>query len=173
MNFPEDVRGWLYKEEGWALHAYAEGKVVLEIGSYCGRSTICLAQSAQEVHCVDPFLKVEATAPETDGQNVFDEFLNNMRRYGVYIRVYPHIGYSQDVLPKMIGREFGFAFIDGAHDEASVQRDLELTLALMKPGSWIAFHDYSQSWPDVIKVVDRWRGNRTMKRVGDLALVEI
>ena len=37
------------EEEGQELARLAEGKVVLEIGAYAGRSTICLAQKAVTV----------------------------------------------------------------------------------------------------------------------------
>src|SRR5690606_30630361 len=46
FRFPSDVQGWLSYREGKTLYDLARGKRVLEIGSYCGRSTICLAQSA-------------------------------------------------------------------------------------------------------------------------------
>ncbi len=40
-----DVRGWLNDDEGRLLAKYAEGKRVLEVGSYCGRSTIWMARA--------------------------------------------------------------------------------------------------------------------------------
>jgi hypothetical protein len=53
--FPHNVAGWLTEDEGRELAELAEGKVVLEIGAYCGRSTICLAQKAVTVAVVDTF----------------------------------------------------------------------------------------------------------------------
>ena len=41
------VRGWLTQAEGDKLARLAEGKKVLEIGSYCGRSTIAMALECQ------------------------------------------------------------------------------------------------------------------------------
>lgn len=53
--FPRKVVGWLTEEEGIELARLAEGKICLEIGSYCGRSTICLAQKARSVGALDTF----------------------------------------------------------------------------------------------------------------------
>jgi hypothetical protein len=52
-KFPTDVRGWLTPKEGETLAQLAEGKLVLEIGSYHGLSTICMAQTAKMVHAID------------------------------------------------------------------------------------------------------------------------
>src|SRR4051812_45637582 len=52
-DFPRDVDGWLTPEQGRILAELATDKVCLEIGSYQGKSTICMAQTAKHVHSVD------------------------------------------------------------------------------------------------------------------------
>ena len=52
--FPH-VHGWLFDNEFRMLSKLAEGKRVLEIGCFQGRSTVALAQTAKSVVSVDYF----------------------------------------------------------------------------------------------------------------------
>jgi hypothetical protein len=42
--FPEGVRGWLTYEEADILTRAASGRVGLEVGTFCGKSTLLLGQ---------------------------------------------------------------------------------------------------------------------------------
>jgi MMP 1-O-methyltransferase len=137
--FPMDVEGWLTPEEGSLLAKLAEGKRVLEIGSYCGRSTICLAQTAQSVFAVDPFDGRATSKP----QPTLSAFMENLSRYGVLPKVTACQGASRDVLPQ-VDQQFDLAFIDGAHDRASVLEDAELAMPHLAPDGILAFHDYGR-----------------------------
>lgn len=143
--FPEDVAGWLSEQEGVELARLAAGKDVLEIGSYCGRSTICLAQNAKSVTAVDPF-DGRAT-PEPGG--TLQRFLENIHRHGVNGRVAAEVGTSAEVLPKLAPASFDLVFIDGAHDRESVETDIRLARELLRPGGLLAFHDYRVCAGDV------------------------
>lgn len=146
FRYPFDVMGWLTEPEGEALFTLARDKKVLEIGSYCGCSTICLAQSAKHVTALD-FHDGRGTASPL---NTLPEIQNNLRRYGLTDRV--SIVHPDWELPD---QEFDLAFIDGAHDYESVKADIEKSLAMLKPDGLIAFHDYaSQVDPGVTAAVD-------------------
>jgi predicted O-methyltransferase YrrM len=170
--WPADVEGWLTEAEGRELALLAAGKVVLEIGSYCGLSTICMAQTADRVYAVDPF---DGRACLTDLRPTRDEFSENVRRYGVGHRVTVCLGTS-DVEVRKLGIDFAdLAFIDGAHDYASVRADAELATCTLKRGGLLAFHDYRRPRdPGVTAAVDDLiRGGARLVRVTDtLAVVE-
>lgn len=138
FRFPHDVLGWLSFDEGKALWQLAKGKKVLEIGSYAGRSTICLAQSAESVVAVDPHDGRGTAAP----QNTLPLIEANLARYGVaenvVIRTEPLVAAEL----AHVDDEFDVAFIDGAHDLESVQNDIACALCVLAPGGLIAFHDY-------------------------------
>lgn len=155
--FPSNVDGWLSKQEGEALHRWAEGKKVLEIGSYCGKSTICMAQSAKVVHCIDPF-DGRATPEPGDTLGIF---LQNLSDYGVRDQVVEHVGTSTDILPLWNTNNsdvlFDLVFVDGAHDFASVQSDIRLATTVLAEGGLLAFHDYGRLCdPEVKLAVDNW-----------------
>jgi predicted O-methyltransferase YrrM len=168
-RFPDDVDGWLTEAEGRALAEVAAGKTVLEIGSYCGRSTICMAQTARAVYAVDTF-DGRATP---DVRDTFDEFSLNLDRYGVSGRVMVAVGKSADVVPTL-GERMTMAFIDGAHDEASVLADAALAASVLTQNSLICFHDYQRIGNEsVTAVVDhlRARGAELVRVVDTVAML--
>lgn len=144
--FPHDVPGWLHREEAAALAELARGKRVLEIGSYCGLSTICMARTAEHVTAVDYFDGRGTAVP----QDTLPRFLANIQRYGVADKIDTH--HPDDPLPC---GEFDLAFIDGAHDAMSVRLDIKKALEAIKPDGLLAFHDYrSPIDPGVTLAVD-------------------
>lgn len=149
--FPRDVEGWLMPDEGAKLAELAAGKRVIEVGSFCGLSTICLARTASHVAAVDYF-DGRGTPKPHDTKQAFDA---NLKRYGVAEKVE---AYHPDA--ELSDPPYDLLFIDGAHDRESVQADLEKYLGYLKPGGLVAFHDYGEpGHPGVSEVVDSWIGN--------------
>ena len=103
------------------------------MGSYCGRSAICMGQTARSLCCVDPF----DCRDTPGGRNTFKEFSSNLERYGVAASVF-----GQTFAEADIDDRFDLIFIDGAHDEASVIADAAKASSLLAPGGLLAFHDY-------------------------------
>ena len=165
--FPRDVAGWLTITEGEALRDLAQGKRVLEIGSYCGRSTICLAAEAEEVVSIDPHDGRGTPHP----RDTFSEFLDNLERYGCQNKVVALRGTSEGL---KLGQRFGLVFIDGAHDADSVRGDIRVALDNLEPGGLIAFHDYHDVDPGVVVAVDELlaEGGQLLKTHDSLAVVK-
>ncbi len=133
FRFPGDVDGWLAFVEGEALFNLVRGKRVLEIGSYCGRSTICLAQSAESVISIDYFDGRGTPNP----RDTYQECCNNLKRYGVLDKV--QLCNPDD---PVIGEEFDLVFIDGDHSYDKVCIDIEAAKCGLGSSGLIAFHDY-------------------------------
>ena len=132
-SFPDDVPGWLTHREGLALENLSRGKRVLEIGSYCGRSTVCIGRVAESVTCVD-FFDGRAT-PEP--VSTLATFKDSIERYGIVNKVTTCHPDCEIPLPK-----YDLAFIDGAHDRESVEIDIHKAIAVLKHDGLLAFHDY-------------------------------
>lgn len=168
--FPSKAAGWLTEAEGRELARLAAGKVVLELGSYCGRSTVCLARTAVAVTAVDTF-DGRGTAAEGD---TLPTFRKNVERYGVRDKVNPTRGATADVLPDL-PPVFDLAFIDASHDYENVRRDAELATACLKPGGILAFHDYDSGRGDegVTRAVDELiaGGAELLARCDSLAVI--
>jgi hypothetical protein len=174
--FPHDVPGWLSEPEGYALARFAVDKSVLEIGSYCGRSTICLAQSARIVFCVDTF-DGRATPNPT---STFLEFERNIFDRGLSPKVVVCPGESAKVVPT-IPQKFDLIFIDGDHNDEAVKSDIMVSWPLLVPNGLFAFHDYSlypgefQGWnPGVTWAVNKLieAGGKMIERYETLAVVQ-
>lgn len=144
--FPYEIPGWLLPAEGRQLAELAAGKRVLEIGSYCGLSTVCMARTAQHVTAVDYFDGRATPSP----RDTFAEFSRNMHRYGVADRVIA----VRPGTPLPL-EEYDVVYIDGAHDYDAVNADLALALSVLANDGLIAFHDYHHpSHPGVSEAVD-------------------
>lgn len=128
--------------ESLALARLADGKNVLECGAHYGYSTVLLASIAEHVTSVD-WHRGDDHAGHCDSLGVYN---GNLMRYGVSEKVTTIVERFEVALPKLAvaGLQFDGAFLDGMHDAESVARDLALILELVKPGGFVAFHDYGR-----------------------------
>lgn len=175
--FADDVRSAVSKEECEKLAQLATGKIVLEIGSYLGRSTIALASDARIVHAVD----WHQGDTHTGSEDTLLEFLQNIWRYGVREKIVMHLGKNQDILPHFEPGSFQMVFIDSFHERTAVQRDLRDAYRILAGRGTIAFHDYGLHHSQdgvvfgVTGVVDEFVKARGLKLevVNTLAVVEL
>jgi len=150
-NDVEKIGGWLTKAEGIFLYQTAskvssENRIV-EIGSWKGKSTICLGKGAQagnksKIYAVDPHIgssKLQRMFGELD---TYQEFLQNIKNAKADECIEPVLKTSNEA-SKHFNEPIGFLFVDGAHDFKSVQLDIKSWFSKVKDGGIIAFHD---SW---------------------------
>lgn len=149
----KDIEGFLSDDEAYALYTLArscsgKGKIV-EIGSWKGKSTICLghgsmAGNAVTIYAVDPHI---GSQEHQKGAPVwtFDEFKKNIQKAGLDQVVVALVKASEEA-----SREFHesieMLFIDGAHDYDSVKRDFELWTPKVIDGGYVVMHDVSDDW---------------------------
>jgi hypothetical protein len=144
--FPRDIAGWLTEPEAKELARLGTGKRVLEIGSYCGLSTVCMARTAAHVTAVDYF-DGRGTPQPLDTRPMFD---TNIERYGVADKV--RAVHPDDPLPF---DQYDFVFIDGAHEYEPVCHDIKRAMRHIAPGGLLAFHDFAHpSHPGIEQAVD-------------------
>lgn len=136
--FPSDIESSLTEAEGLTLAELANGKIVLELGAWLGRSTVCMAQTAAKVYSVDWHQGDE----HAGGGHTLAPYLRNLQRYGLFDRVVPIIGRFEDVLPALAYAHFQGIFLDGFHTYEAVMSDTDQARRLLAPGGWLAFHDY-------------------------------
>jgi hypothetical protein len=142
--WPQEIGGWLHESEGKQLVELARDKRVLEIGSYCGLSTVCMGRVAKHVTAVDYF-DGRGTPQPRDTRADFD---TNMARYGLTEKV--QACHPDDPYPLT---EYDLAYIDGAHDEDSVRADAERALSVLAPGGLLTFHDYKHPSHEGVEAV--------------------
>jgi MMP 1-O-methyltransferase len=145
----KDVPGWLSDEEGEALYELARActgrGVIVEIGSWKGKSTICLGLGSRAGKSV----RIFAVDPHADYRH--GEFKENIDRAGIADLVTPVKGFSQDVVDGF-DEPIELLFVDGSHEEDDVREDFEKWVPKVVEGGIVAFHD--TTWhPGVRKVV--------------------
>jgi predicted O-methyltransferase YrrM len=133
-----DVPGWLSDEEGEALYELARectGKgVIVEIGSWKGKSTICLGLGSRAGSGVPIF----AVDPHADYRH--GEFKQNIDRAGIADLVTPVKGFSQQVVDDF-DQPIELLFVDGSHEEDDVREDFDKWVPKVVDGGVVAFHD--------------------------------
>lgn len=148
ITVPDDIPSAVTAEEAARLATLASGGDVLELGAWHGFSTVILAQAARRVTSVDWHQGDESlTVMGEPDAGTWDAYRANLARYGVAAKVDARRGRFGDVLPALAkaGALFDGVFLDAQHDSAAVAADLALALPLVRPGGWVAFHDYGRS----------------------------
>src|SRR6266545_2982172 len=143
------VSGWLTPREGRFLHGVAAaagpGAHIVEIGSFLGRSTVCLAAGlapGASITSVDPHIGSPKHTHLICCTDTYPHFLANLDLAGVRDRVRVLRKSSAEAASE-VDRPIDFLFIDGSHEYEDVRRDHELWAPRVRAGGRIAFHD---SW---------------------------
>lgn len=153
--------GFLTEREGRflalvAATAPADG-VILEIGSFKGKSTVGLATVAKRlglgpVVTVDPHSAPSVTDPDLGGQSSsWDAFQATLAHAHVTDVVEAHRMLSRDLAPGWT-RRIRLLWIDGDHTYAGTREDLALFGRFLAPGAIVAFHDVLHAYEGPIRV---------------------
>jgi len=133
-----DIPGWLTDEEGEALYELARAcngdGVIVEIGSWMGKSTVCLGLGSQAGRSVP----IYAIDPHADHR--FGDFKTNVERAGIAELVRPIASLSQPAADGF-AEPIELLFVDGSHEYDLVLEDFEKWVPKVVDGGWVAFHD--------------------------------
>lgn len=165
INLPVDlpididqVKGFLDPREGALLHdlalQQARHGLVVEIGSYCGKSTVYLGAACQKAGglmiAVDHHRGSEENQP---GQEYFDPdlldgsgmsslsaFRDTLRLAGLEDTVIPIVAPS-DLAAQIIHQPLAMVFIDGGHSMPAALTDYRRWAPKLSCGGILAIHD--------------------------------
>jgi MMP 1-O-methyltransferase len=160
MRAAQAAPGFMPAAEGLALFDAAAGYCghgpVLEIGSYCGKSTIYLAAAAsaagQVVVTVDHHRGSEEhqpgweyhdpglVDPVTGRLDTLPRLRATLAAAGLEEHVVVVVGRSAEVA-RLWGTPLGLVFIDGGHSEQAAVIDYEGWAPWVAPGGALAIHD--------------------------------
>ncbi|MDQ1011105.1 putative O-methyltransferase YrrM [Streptomyces sp. V4I23] len=163
----EAAKGFMPVDEGLALYAAAAeagalGLPLLEVGTYCGRSTILLADAAREAGTVavtvdhhrgseeqqpgwdyhDP----EVVDPEVGLMDTLPTFRRTLHRAGLEDHVIAIVGRSPQAAKVWAG-EVGLVFVDGGHTDEHATNDYEGWAPHLAEGGLLVIHDV---FPDLV-----------------------
>jgi len=151
----ERIEGWLFEEEYDFLKEFCKDKDVLEVGSYKGKSTACIASVANSVIAIDSFRYLSEVQPQVPFLTTITPFLQNISQFNNIITI---IGKSVDVSKNIKDNSKDVIFIDASHEYEDVKDDIKVWLPKLKKGGYMLFHDYCyDSIEGVVRAVDEWR----------------
>jgi hypothetical protein len=133
--------------------------VIVEIGSFKGKSTIWLAAGAQEgagvrVYAVDPHTGCPDLYEQYGSQIwTFPEFELNIERAGVGELVSPIVATSEAAAAEF-SEPIELLFIDAMHDVESVRGDLAAWTPKVVEGGVVALHDTGLGQQPLIVAAD-------------------
>ena len=163
MHLPVDIhsiKGFLAENEGEALYHLAEKACLLgpclEVGSYCGKSTVYLASGCKQsdgiVFAVDHHRGSEEhqQGEEYHDPELFDDraqlmdsfrtFRANMRAAQLEDWVVPVVAPSA-IAARRWNTPLGMVFIDGGHSLEAALTDYRCWARHIVPGGFLAIHD--------------------------------
>jgi predicted O-methyltransferase YrrM len=156
IKIAESIEGWLTPFEAELLYnlareATTEG-VILEIGSWKGRSTVLLAAGSKAgkgdlVYAVDHHRGSAEHSTPLGKVNTEVEFRTNLERASCSETVVPLVMSSREAARLWSKRPapIRLLWIDGAHDYSSVIEDIDLWNPFLVNRGAIAFHDFTHS----------------------------
>jgi hypothetical protein len=140
-------------------------QLIIEVGSWKGRSTKALAMHASGVvFAVDHWNGSPNDETLNDvalkgADGLFGEFLTNLAPELNSKRIIPiraESGNAVPILRQILGdQKVDMVFIDADHSYDSVTRDILNYRPFVRKGGVLSGHDYSSVWPGVRRAVDR------------------
>ena len=146
------VDGWMSPDQAERLYRAAagthRGDIIVEIGSFRGRSTIVLASAAQEgvqIVAIDPHAGNDRGPQELDGFEAaaatdHDVFNANLAAAGVAHRVH-HVRAFSDAAHGEVAGVVAVLYVDGAHRYAPARTDIRDWGRRVAPGGTLLIHD--------------------------------
>lgn len=147
-----------------ASHAFP---VVVEVGSYVGRTALVMADAGAFVYCVDHWQGSDGDMTRWFSQKytpegLFAAFIHNVghRLYeDIFVCPGPSLFWAEHfpLQPDMV-------FLDAGHKYEDIKADIAAWLPRVKKGGILAGHDYSAQFPGVARAVDELGGCQTVGR---------
>ncbi|THA26647.1 class I SAM-dependent methyltransferase [Streptomyces sp. RKND-216] len=157
----EAAKGFMPADEGLALYGAASdaarmGLPLLEVGTYCGRSTLLLADAARAagvtVLTVDhhrgseeqqpgwEYHDASLVDPEVGRMDTLPTFRRTLHAAGLEDHVVALVGRSPQVAAVWSGR-LGLVFVDGGHTDAHAAADYEGWAPHLAESGLLVIHD--------------------------------
>ncbi|MFE9312626.1 class I SAM-dependent methyltransferase [Streptomyces sp. NPDC088353] len=157
----ETAKGFMPTDEGLALYAAAVaagrlGLPLLEVGTYCGRSTVLLADAARRAGVtaltVDhhrgseeqqpgwEYHDPETVDPEIGLMDTLPAFRRTLHRAGLEDHVVALVGRSPQIAA-LWNTPLGLVFVDGGHTDEHATADYEGWAPHLAEGGLLVIHD--------------------------------
>lgn len=145
------------------IHRHPEWTVGAEVGIAQGRTSLAILKGVPHLRLigVDPFRYIEDSGKS--GLYKDFDFAHNEACVDAVVAEYPERYRvmkmtSLEAAAQLADDSLDFVFIDANHMHAECCQDIMAWRPKVRPGGWVAGHDYSAAWPGVIRAVDEILG---------------
>jgi len=156
------AKGFLAEAEGLCLYRLAKEisglAPCLEIGSYCGKSALFLAEGcrargryplftvdhhegSEEQQPGEPYFDPDLYDAAQGAMTTLPALLRNIRLAGLQDWAIPIVAASERLGRYWPAESLSLVFIDGGHSEAAAFGDYETWSPALKPGGYLCIHD--------------------------------
>jgi len=132
--------------------------ILVELGAWKGRSSAFLIVEAKnkspdiQVHIVDTWGGNPCDGSQDETAGVYEKFISNMSPLnGLF---HAHKMKTIEATDLFEDKSLDAVFIDADHSYEAVKLDIINWMPKIRKGGILAGHDYTRSWPGVIKAVD-------------------
>jgi predicted O-methyltransferase YrrM len=163
LNLPLDIsqiKGFLAHDEGEALYHHALASCALgpclEVGSYCGKSSVYLGQACKQANSTlfaidhhrgseehqpgEEYHDAELYDPQAECMDSFKEFRRTIKNAGLDDVVVPIVAASGTAAKNWV-TPLGMVFIDGGHSLEAALTDYKCWMPRVVAGGILAIHD--------------------------------
>lgn len=180
FKIADAIQGWFPRndmETLWMLGTQfiPKGGLVVEVGSWKGRSSYLLASICQErgarLICIDSFRGLlakdnarwdayhgpDGSYAEANEKSIIRHIRENLKEFDVDIRE----GDSRELHKILADKSVDFLFLDGDHELPAIAQDLDNFWPKVKNGGIFCGHDYDKG-NDLSKEVDKRHPNKAL-----------
>lgn len=181
MAFNLDIPGWMPQSELEIIEELAKdvplGGKIVEIGSFCGRSSWCWSKSVDpsvKIYCIDiwdpdehPYYPPSKIVKGSNSNEFTDDFgivdsvedaFGTLENFRYYVKDCHNItaikGRSPEDFSSWPLEDLDLVFLDGIHHNPYFAKDVHHWYQRLKPGGLLCGDDCDRSHPDVLWTVD-------------------
>ena len=158
----KSIEGWMSDQElTYLAEVASKSNMIVEIGSWMGRSTSAIAANTSgTVYAVDTWKGTHEQGGALDGKDddwLINQFIQNTRGLD-NIRIMQNTSIEAAHGFELQGRKFDMIFLDAAHDYDNVSTDIKAWLPLLTKNGVFCGHDYHGNWQGVKQAVEELIG---------------
>jgi len=128
--------------------------IVVELGTYLGCSAIYMAEALSKTGEPFTLYTVDTFEKYGNSQKFFPLAMDNFKKCGVRDKIRVLSCRSWEAASFFDDKELDMVWVDASHEFVGAKADLDAWSAKVKPGGYLAGHDYSE--PGVQLAVDRF-----------------
>lgn len=150
----KDMIMYIQKKGGKHFSEYE----IVEVGCYVGDSTEIFAENCKKIHCIDPWENGYDLHDPASYQHPMEiverQFDRLLERFDNIVKYRIESGVAVNLFKD---KSLDMVYIDGLHTYEGVKKDIQIWKTKIKPGGFLAGHDYQGRFPGTMKAINEFK----------------